>query len=82
MRELLVAGGKDGLGEVLAGLLAPPPPHVTLYTSDPAGKNGIGLNYIAELDDAITRAGRRDGARGDAEAGLRAYRLPLRVLKG
>jgi hypothetical protein len=44
----------DGVGpELAAALGSPPPPHVTLYTSDPAGKNGIGLNTVAELDDAL-----------------------------
>jgi hypothetical protein len=82
VRELLMESGKDGLSDVLTGLLAPPPPHVTLYTSDPEGKAGIGLNQIAELDDAITRAQRRDGARGDAETGLRAFRLSSRIVRG
>jgi hypothetical protein len=39
--------------ELAAALGSPPPPHVTLYTNDPAGKNGIGLNTVAELDDAL-----------------------------
>lgn len=39
--------------ELAAALGAPPPPHVTIWTSDPAGKNGIGLNTVAELEDAL-----------------------------
>jgi len=39
--------------ELTAALGAPPPPHVTVWTSAPAGKNGIGLNTVAELEDAL-----------------------------
>lgn len=31
----------------------PPPPHVTIYTSDPEGKKGIGLNTAHELEEAL-----------------------------
>lgn len=59
-------------GALAEGLATPPPPHVTLYTSDPEGRQGIGLNRVAELEDAIKRA----SANPDEGApGLRAYRL-------
>jgi hypothetical protein len=46
----------EPLGELGRILALPPPPHVTLYTTDPGGLAGIGLNTHAELDDAIARA--------------------------
>lgn len=49
---------------------AAPPPHVTLFTSDPEGKQGIGLNTVAELDEAL--------AGGTA---LHAERLPAALLQ-
>lgn len=45
----------------------PPPPHITLYTSDPAGKDGIGLRRPSELEQAQAR-----GAAGET-TGLRAF---------
>lgn len=54
---------------VLSTLLeTAPPPHVTLYTSDPAGAAGIGLTSEAELAAALARA-------GSGEAGLVARAL-------
>jgi hypothetical protein len=47
----------------------PPPPHVTLYTSDRAGKQGIGLHAPEDLEQAARR-----GQTGDA-SGLRAFRI-------
>lgn len=44
-----------------------PPTHVTLFTSDPHGKAGIGLRTRAELDRAIARA------RANDSTGLRAF---------
>jgi len=59
----------DGVLETLIVRLASPPPaHVTLYTSDPAGHRGIGLDREADLEDAIKR-GRGGGI------GLCAYAL-------
>jgi hypothetical protein len=55
---------KDALG-------APPPPHVTLYTSDPKGAQGIGLGTVAELEAAIRLA-----ETPAAPPGLRAFPLP------
>jgi hypothetical protein len=51
-------------------LLEPPPPHITLYTTDPEGKLGIGLTRVADLE-----AAREKAANGDVGAGLFAYRL-------
>jgi hypothetical protein len=54
----------------LEGVLgAPPPPHVTLYTTDPKGLAGIGLNSVRDLEEATVR-----GRDGDA-SGLAAYLL-------
>ncbi len=50
-------------------LREPPPPHVTLYTTDPAGQRGIGLRTARDLADALAR-----GAGGIAE-GLQAFAL-------
>jgi hypothetical protein len=49
----------------------PPPPHVTLYTSDPAGKDGIGLRRPSDIDEAKKR-----GAAGET-TGLRAFEFSL-----
>jgi hypothetical protein len=49
----------------------PPPPHVTLYTSDPAGKDGIGLRRPSDIDDARAR-----GAAGET-TGLRAFEFAI-----
>jgi hypothetical protein len=57
------------LEELQALLAAPPPPHVTLYTTDAEGLAGIGLNTQRELDDAIA-AGVAENA-----TGLAAYLL-------
>lgn len=65
----------------LAGLAAPLPPHVTLYTTDPTGKAGIGLNSAAELDLAVARAGFREGAQAELAPALRAYRLHPDVVR-
>jgi hypothetical protein len=51
-------------------LTVPPPPHITLYTSDPSGRAGIGLNTVAELDAAIAL-----GGTPAAPPGLRASEL-------
>jgi hypothetical protein len=58
---------------------APPPPHVTLYTSDPEGKAGIGLNQVAELEAARARAA---DPHDDGAPALRAYRLHAQVVRG
>jgi hypothetical protein len=58
-------------------LLTPPPPHVTLYTSDAKGIQGIGLNTVAELEAAIGLA-----ETPAAPPGLRAFRLPSAVIRG
>jgi hypothetical protein len=42
-----------GEGPLRDALELPPPPHVTLYTSDPEGKKGIGLNTAHELEQAL-----------------------------
>ena len=65
------------LRALLDALHTPPPPHVTLYTSDPKGVQGIGLNTVAELDAALALA--------ETPAGpprLRAYRLQSDVVRG
>ena len=59
-----------GPGELAEALRHPGPPHVTLYTSDPEGKAGIGLNTLAALDAALERA------RTGETTGLRATELP------
>jgi hypothetical protein len=61
-------------GELRALLAQPPPPHVTLYTTDPEGLAGIGLNTVRELDEALER-----GAAGDVSR-LAAYVLAPGVL--
>jgi hypothetical protein len=60
---------------LLAGLATPPPPHITIYTSDPAGERGIGLNTAAELDAALDR-----GRAGDRSA-LCAFPLHPAVVR-
>jgi hypothetical protein len=58
-------------------LVTPPPPHVTLYTSDPKGVQGIGLNTVAELEAAVRLA-----ETPAAPPGLRAFRLPSGAVRG
>jgi hypothetical protein len=58
-------------------LTTPPPPHVTLYTSDPKGVQGIALNTVAELEAAIALA-----ETPAAPPGLRAFRLPPALVRG
>ena len=60
---------KTGHAELREALRHPGPPHVTLYTSDPEGKAGIGLNTEAELEAALERGKTGDGT------GLRAWLL-------
>ncbi|MCC6999634.1 MAG: hypothetical protein IT370_33825 [Deltaproteobacteria bacterium] len=62
--------------ELLEALAAPPPPHVTLYTSDREGKQGIGLNRVADLDAAIARGRAGDGS------GLCAVEVPVGEVLG
>jgi len=71
LRAQVAEAGLPDPAPLIEALGAPPPPHVTLYTSDPEGKAGIGLNRIAELDAAHLKAA--DPA--DTTPGLRAYRL-------
>jgi hypothetical protein len=52
LRALVSAEAAAG-SELAASLAAPPPPHVTVFTTDPAGKRGIGLASQAELDTAL-----------------------------
>lgn len=58
---------------LLAALASPPPPHVTLYTSDPAGLAGIGLHAEGDLDAALAR-----GATN--EEGLQAFPVDARAI--
>jgi hypothetical protein len=86
LREVVAASGPaEGEGgaveALLDGLAQPLPPHVTLYTSDPVGRAGIGLNTVAELELAVARAAWRDGVRSELEPALRAYRLHPSVLR-
>ncbi len=55
--------------ELARALEEPPPPHVTLYTTDPAGQRGIGLRTVRDLADAIARAA------GAVSEGLQAFAL-------
>jgi hypothetical protein len=43
----------EAVQDFFVALTNPPPPHVTLYTSDAEGLAGIGLNTRAELEDAV-----------------------------
>lgn len=56
---------------LLAILEASPPPHVTLYTSDPAGGAGIGLVSEAELTAALAR----DASGEEGDGRVRARRI-------
>lgn len=56
-------------GDVQLPTWQPPPTHVTLYTSDPQGKQGIGLHAPKDLEQAARR-----GQDGDT-SGLRAFRV-------
>ncbi len=49
----------------------PPPAHVTLYTSDPNGKDGIGVRRASDLEQAERRTAAAE------TTGLRAARLPV-----
>ena len=69
----LVASRGDAHADLGSALGSAPPPHVTLYTSDPRGQDGIGLNQPGGLDLAL-----RGPEAG--EAGLRAYRLSEAVM--
>ena len=64
-RALVAAACPPGeVGDLLAALESPPPPHITLYTNDPDRKEGIGLNRAADLEAALARAkGGGDGVR-------------------
>ena len=55
--------------ELDRALRDPPPPHVTLYTTDPAGQRGIGLRTVRDLEDALARG------RGGVADGLLAFVL-------
>lgn len=46
------------LSELLGVAIEPQMMHVTLYTSDPAGKAGIGINSEAELQAAMEGTGK------------------------
>jgi hypothetical protein len=61
----------DVAGGVALPKWDPPPPHVTLYTSDPAGKDGIGLRRPSDVEAARAR-----GAAGET-TGLRAFDVSL-----
>ncbi|MBC8067325.1 MAG: hypothetical protein IAG13_03245, partial [Deltaproteobacteria bacterium] len=63
-RELAAVAGDDELP-----VWQPPPPHITLYTSDAEGKQGIGLHAPEDLERAAQR-----GRAGD-DSGLRAFRI-------
>ncbi len=63
--------------ELVEALAFPPPPHVTLYTADPEGKAGIGLNRVSELEGALDKAADPE----DTSPGLRAYRLHSSVVR-
>jgi hypothetical protein len=65
------AANSPELQELKDALGTPPPPHVTLYTSDPKGVQGIGLNTVAELEAAVRLA-----ETPAAPPGLRAFPLP------
>ena len=52
---------------------AAPPAHITLYTSDPDGKKGIGLTKAGDLVAACARARGEPAEKGRS---LRAYPLP------
>jgi hypothetical protein len=65
------AANSPELQELTDALATPPPPHVTLYTSDPKGVQGIGLNTVAELEAAVRLA-----ETPAAPPGLRAFPLP------
>ncbi len=50
----LISKANDDAHRALAlSLASPPPPHVTLYTTDPAGRRGIGLDTLADLDEGV-----------------------------
>ena len=78
-RELVGEDAADSpeLHTLKDALSSPPPPHVTLYTSDPAGVAGIGLNTVAELEAALALAGTPS-----PPPGLRAYRLQSLAIRG
>jgi hypothetical protein len=67
VREHAATIGADAA--LVAALDRPGPPHVTIYTSDPSGAAGIGLDTELALAEALAA-----GA-SDEPAGLRAYRL-------
>ncbi|HVY44894.1 MAG TPA: hypothetical protein VHB21_03405 [Minicystis sp.] len=60
--------------ELVAWLRTPAAPHVTLYTTDPDGRRGIGLRDADELGEALAR-----GAAFDA-TGLAARPIDARAL--
>jgi hypothetical protein len=49
----LVSPTSDAGRELIESLASPPPPHVTVFTSDQAGRRGIGIASQAELDAAL-----------------------------
>ncbi len=65
---------QEAVRDYFVALTNPPPPHVTLYTTDPEGLAGIGLNTRAELEEALARAVEGQGG------GLAAYGLAPAVV--
>jgi hypothetical protein len=63
-----VAGDVDAerWPELAAALASPPPPHITLYTSDKKGADAIGLDRSEDLETAL---------KADSSAKLRARAL-------
>ncbi len=55
--------------ELARALEESPPPHVTLYTTDPKGQRGIGLRTVRDLTDALARG------TGAVSEGLQAFAL-------
>jgi hypothetical protein len=64
----------EAVQDFYVALTNPPPPHVTLYTTDADGLAGIGLNTRAELEDAVGCA-----VEGEARD-LAAHPLPAGVV--
>jgi hypothetical protein len=64
VRELIANDAGDAGRALALSLASPPPAHVTLFTTDPAGRRAIGFDTVTELDAAF--------ARGESDARVRA----------
>lgn len=62
-REVALDVNPERFPELAAALKSPPPPHITLYTSDQKGVDGIGLDREDDLKMALNGSSKKLSAR-------------------